>query len=152
MTIEPGTVSHGTLRYVDLIPTFYEFLMEAKESDPRADIALHLSEYQTLVNIFALVEGNGSDADLSDDDLDAASYLLEKLVDALNDLAPEHYYFGTHPGDGSDFGFWLEDDLRECDQCGRITDAGEWPDWINGKCEECDPDILTHPENVERLP
>lgn len=35
-----------------------------------------------------------------------------------------------------------DDDERECDSCGVITDAGEWPDWVNGSCESCDPDIL----------
>lgn len=39
------------------------------------------------------------------------------------------------------------DDERECDKCGRITDAGEYPDWINGVCEYCDPSILNHPDN-----
>ena len=35
-----------------------------------------------------------------------------------------------------------DDDERECDSCGVITDAGAWPDWVNGSCESCDPDIL----------
>lgn len=42
----------------------------------------------------------------------------------------------------------LEDGERECDECGRITDAGDWPDWINGVCEDCDPTILDEPENI----
>ena len=37
---------------------------------------------------------------------------------------------------------------RECDDCGRTTEAGAWPDWINGSCEDCDPDILDDPENI----
>lgn len=41
----------------------------------------------------------------------------------------------------------LDEDERECDRCGRITDAGEYPDWINGVCEYCDPSILEAPEN-----
>lgn len=30
-------------------------------------------------------------------------------------------------------------ELRMCDKCGKITEAGEFPDWPNGMCEECDP-------------
>lgn len=50
-----------------------------------------------------------------------------------------------------DYERWEYDDLRECDECGRVTDAGEFPDWINGVCEHCDPTILEHPENKERV-
>ena len=32
--------------------------------------------------------------------------------------------------------------VRSCDKCGRETDAGEWPDWPMGICEQCDPDIF----------
>ena len=38
---------------------------------------------------------------------------------------------------------------RECDDCGRTTDAGAWPDWVNGSCEDCDPDILNDPDNIK---
>ena len=31
---------------------------------------------------------------------------INSLMDDLEVLAPEGYYFGAHPGDGSDFGFW----------------------------------------------
>lgn len=35
---------------------------------------------------------------------------------------------------------WLAaSELRMCDSCGRITDAGDSPDWPNGECEACDP-------------
>ena len=37
---------------------------------------------------------------------------------------------------------WVKADVRSCDSCGRETDAGEWPDWVNGICEDCDPEIL----------
>ena len=32
--------------------------------------------------------------------------ILDDLFDVMNGYAPEGYYFGAHPGDGSDFGFW----------------------------------------------
>lgn len=37
---------------------------------------------------------------------------------------------------------WVKSGMRCCDSCGRETDAGEWPDWPDGICEDCDPDIL----------
>lgn len=37
---------------------------------------------------------------------------------------------------------WVKANVRTCDECGRETDAGEWPDWVNGVCEECDPEII----------
>lgn len=32
--------------------------------------------------------------------------LLSIYMEALNELCPPFVYFGTHPGDGADFGFW----------------------------------------------
>jgi hypothetical protein len=31
--------------------------------------------------------------------------------------------------------------LRTCDGCERTEDAGGFPDWINGSCPDCDPDL-----------
>lgn len=41
-----------------------------------------------------------------------AQCLLQDLCDVLDSYAPTGRYFGTHPGDGSDFGFW-QFDLEE---------------------------------------
>ena len=39
-------------------------------------------------------------------DVQVSYFLMEVLFDALDDLSPQGHYFGSHPGDGSDFGFW----------------------------------------------
>jgi len=44
----------------------------------------------------------------------------------------------------------LNEGERQCDSCGLITDAGDYPDWVNGECEQCDPDVLTAEENTQR--
>ena len=34
------------------------------------------------------------------------SFIFDDICDQLNDMAPEHIEFGSHPGDGADYGFW----------------------------------------------
>jgi len=76
------TVSEGTLKEVDLIEVFTNFLASV---DKPFDTSDRLSESR-------------------DDDYNY--YLLEDLFDALNDIAPKGCYFGSHPRDGACFGFW----------------------------------------------
>ena len=80
MAYEIGTVSHGTMLASDLIPAFMRELPASHRL--RQDY-----------------DANGYNAAEEDD-------LLDALFDALDSLAPEGTYFGAHPGDGSDYGFW----------------------------------------------
>lgn len=93
-----GTISHGTMRPQDLIPSFLDAL-EAIAPDAYA---------QMMVSSFgpvpAYVYDEGDDSEWWDSD--DAGYLLESLFDALDENSPEGFYFGAHPGDGSDYGFW----------------------------------------------
>lgn len=84
----PGVVSEGTLRYEDLIPTFEALL---RELDPVTFGALRWR--------FDQQPGDSEDHD---------EYLIE-LQDALNDVAPDGYYFGTIEGDGACYGFFEAD-------------------------------------------
>lgn len=83
--VENVTVSSDTLRTEDLINAFIDYIPE----DHYAYDDLY-SEYTNLGNY----------------ECEEAIYLLEDLVDVLNQLAPANYYFGSHPGDGACFGFW----------------------------------------------
>jgi hypothetical protein len=87
--IELGTVIHGTLRTDDLIKAF---LMEIKRLDEKKFFEL---VWKSLVN-------NTTDEQREE-------FLHEELFDTLDSYAPKGYYFGAHPGDGSDFGFWESD-------------------------------------------
>ncbi len=86
-----ASVSHGTMRRQDLIPTFMEVLKETPE----------YVQLMQLVPCHAL-ENEYAEWWNSED----AIRLLESLFDTLNDYAPEGYYFGAYPGDESDYGFW----------------------------------------------
>lgn len=92
-----GTISHGTLRYVDLIPTFLDELI-ARESPFRVDLR--------DIELICKIRRSSSDSDLSEQELEHTGELLYELVEALNEVAPPNCYFGTHEGDGSDFGYW----------------------------------------------
>lgn len=94
-----GTISHGTLRSEDLIPTFLTALEDLDA--PRA---------AALRTEYGLDEDYREIDQISSED---AGWLMESLFDALDACAPAGYYFGAHPGDGSDFGFWPNDDDQD---------------------------------------
>jgi len=86
-----GSVVSGTLRPEDLIPALMDELEVVAGDDP--DARALLDE----------IEEAQEDDDYWDDEPDED---VGRLIDALNEHAPEGAYFGTHPGDGADFGWW----------------------------------------------
>lgn len=94
----PGSVIHGTMRTCDLIPAF---LAKLKELDP--DRTRRLLEWNPAMRV-AVESGNDLNPWWVTEE--ASRILNEDLFDALNEHAPEGHYFGSHPGDGSDYGFW----------------------------------------------
>ena len=93
------TFSHGTLRPQDLAPVMMDVL--------RIVAPAH---YEQL--IIAPLSIPPACAQEDDDDWWTSvdyGYFMEELLDLLNEHAPDGYYFGSHPGDGSDFGFWPAD-------------------------------------------
>ena len=68
-----------------------------RTEDVFANIVTMFAEDETVQSIMAA-------ANEGEEDLDYLCW--ELLFDHLNNLAPEGCYFGAHPGDGADFGFW----------------------------------------------
>ena len=91
-----GSVSHGTLRTCDLVAAFILFL-EGEGMDPQADADISVPD-----------EAWGDDASAFWDSEEADFLLHEDLFPAMDALAPEGVYFGSHEGDGADFGYWEE--------------------------------------------
>ncbi len=91
MTTQVGSISTGTLRPQDLIPTFWCAL---DIIDREAARVLYTSR----------IDLRGEDDPWWDSE--EAGSLLDELIDALNEHAPPYCYFGAHEGDGADFGFW----------------------------------------------
>jgi|TARA_Y100000310_G_C20698487_1_gene827448 hypothetical protein len=104
-----GTVSHGTMRAEDLIPAF------AVELEYLTDNAIPNRAYVTTYDYrTANRELVNRANNLVDYESDTADFILEELFDALNEFAMSYFYFGAHPGDGADYGFWLNEDWEQC--------------------------------------
>ena len=92
-----GSISHGTLRPQDLIPAFLDVLAEV---DPTAHTQFCLLPFGTIPSHAREVD----DADWWQSE--ECQWRMTDLHNALDDASPEGFYFGSHPGDGSDFGYW----------------------------------------------
>lgn len=100
MTIEIGTIIHGTLRDCDLVPAFMSVLRE--EAPEKAERII--AEFgQSFVD--RVCDPHGLDYSLTGE-IEDAYWLTEMLWNAMEDIAPEGTYFGAIEGDASDFGFW----------------------------------------------
>lgn len=104
-----GSVSAGTLLPSDLLFTFASELEDLTQRNAKAWCSDHgrltRDRYIDLVR-------NAREVD-AEEDPDSADDLLSALTDALNDFAPDYCYFGAHPGDGADFGYWLIEDWQQ---------------------------------------
>ena len=90
------SISEGTLVTDDLIE---KFMAVAEEMAARLKDTAVLDAVTNLKTEIDILR--------REDECEALEVILEEdLVYLLDNLAPEGYYFGAHPGDGADFGFW----------------------------------------------
>ena len=95
---------HGTMNPADLIPTFLAALREVNE----AAAAKLMSDPCNQDVFYDRATGHSNWAETEE-----ARWLLDELFDALDAEAPVGFYFGAHPGDGSDYGWWERDEDYE---------------------------------------
>ena len=121
-TASIGSISHGTLRTEDLLPDFVSLLRELGHHGKRNGAFDRASR---IVNLSAL------HGEIHEGLREEADELVNDLCYLLDEFAPPFCYFGTHPGDGSDFGFWVSENWREQaedDGCPIVPDSGELPE------------------------
>ena len=108
-----GSISTGTLRAEDLLPVFVDTLLGIDNSN------------RGQTHGYPFIYQNAWDSDYDADSYWNSAYPnedLEIVSNLLNELCPPFVYFGTHEGDGADFGFWPDIDgiqetvnIAECD-------------------------------------
>ena len=100
-----GTVSQATMRPQDVLPACMNVLAVYHE-DAHYRIR---STFIEIASVSYLVLHDDSPTWQCED----ISWLLnEDIWNAMQDIAPPGYYFGAHPGDGCDYGFWQIDDME----------------------------------------
>jgi hypothetical protein len=123
-----GSVSHGTMRSEDLIDSFIYELQQQKPLSRRHRKLIR--EIQKRIKASARLERQGAESYYHTED---ASEDVDSLFDALDCYAPTGFYFGAHPGDSSDYGFWLSENFVEDFDGLRVSDLAEIP---TGYCGE----------------
>ena len=125
-----GTLIHGTTRTQDLLPAFIGEIAKTKELS---------AEYaqMTTSGAFSYIPAYAEEDDDSEwwDSEEAQSKVVE-CMELLDEVAPDFCYFGSHEGDGSDYGFWVDWEgleMAEHDGDIRRVEAGNgWPDGYRG--------------------
>jgi len=111
---ELGSVSSGTMRAEDLIPRFVSVLDDLKQTlalgvKPGEEMEC-VKVVGQLDDLLGRIERDMAEENYYNSETFAYNDDLEELWDALEAFAPKGAYFGAHPGDGSDYGFWMSED------------------------------------------
>lgn len=100
--IEDGmSVISGTMLDADLIMAFLPYIEQ------------YLPERTKVIddgNYWLERLNNPDDVMFWSEVADLSYYVNETLFNALDSLSPDGMYFGAHPGDGSDYGWWAADE------------------------------------------
>lgn len=99
-----GTIIGGTYAPQDLIPAFLDALAIV---DPVAHSQYYLTPFGPIPA--HAMDDDGTDWWYSED----AEWMIQDLMEALENAAPEGHYFGALEGDGCHYGFWpIEEEAR----------------------------------------
>jgi hypothetical protein len=113
-----GSISTGTLRTEDLLPKFAHALLAIVTDNEQYELEM----VEDALN--GRIKRTGIDTR-------TAVGLLDDIQDSLNQYCPPFVYFGAHPGDGADFGFWADFDAvdescaRKHHRCTHNPETGE---------------------------
>lgn len=125
-----GSVSCATMREEDLIPEFTFTLKSMARNKSIGDVSAKARKehIRAAEDIECRMGASGYY-----ESEDACWDLNEFLLDALNEYAGPYFYFGAHPGDGADYGFWLSEDFEDEFDGLKASDTSEVPKDYRGE-------------------
>jgi hypothetical protein len=132
-----GSVSSGTMREQDLIPSF---LWEAKHLRLTRAERKEVTQINSRVNRAESAEiGQGLNYRNTNGDVcgywesETSSFDLEELFNILDAHSLPYFSFGSHPGDGADYGWWLPEGFDEDFDGLKVSDTSEVPKGYTGE-------------------
>ena len=117
-----GSVSSGTMRKEDLIPSF---LWEANRLRLTKDERKAVRKIQSRIN-----RADSDDLYWQDE---VSDFDLEELFDILNAHSLPYFSFSAHEGDGADYGYWLSSSFDEDFDGLKVFDTSEVPRGYTGE-------------------
>ncbi len=109
--VKIGTVISGTHRTLDLIAAYHAVMLSNDDLQHEYDDQLW-DDVSALIRVIGGLKGDSDDGK-AEEALSETSYaidLVDRLGDQLQEVAPIYCFFGTHRGNGSDYGFWVDQD------------------------------------------
>ena len=100
-----GSWCSGSLKHEDIFDPHIQALTSALDF---AEAGRDADEMEKARRELAEIERRHNDEGYYESE--TAQLDLDALSSLLNDFAPEGYYWGAHPGDGADFGYWRSDE------------------------------------------
>lgn len=95
------SVSEATLVPVDILSRVIWFLDNCVPENALINVSGHIEEAREILGYFR------THKDISDEKQEEIDVLMyEDIWPIMDAIAPEGCAFGSHPGDGCDFGFW----------------------------------------------
>lgn len=122
-----GSISSGTLRPQDVIPAMiYEAEHQHLSKESRKAVRKIAARVRKIEN------GQYGDEDAYWTD-ECADWDRDALENILSECAPSYFYFGSHPGDGADLGYWLSEGFEEEFDGLKVNDTSEVPRGYTGE-------------------
>jgi len=112
-TLEIGTISHGTMRVQDTMPALLSALdgirLSAADRQTCSGVEQSFDAWIAVdAEAYRAVSGPWDADDLL---CDLEIEMNDTLLPLAESYVPDYCYVGSHPGDGSDLGVWVCEDL-----------------------------------------